>query len=65
MMTTIMDISLYPELQHFLNEDKKNLSRLEHWQWGLTFLLYIGRNKSHIPTNVLEVKPNVFYYGCF
>ena len=40
-----MDLSLYPALDHFLNEAGEP-TRLQHWQWGLSFLKYIGRNKS-------------------
>ena len=40
-----IDLSLYPELNCFLNESAEP-NRLQHWQWGLAFLHYIGRNKS-------------------
>lgn len=43
----LKDIELkdYPELNTFLNESSE-LDRLQHWRWGLSFLNYIGRNKS-------------------
>ena len=40
-----IDLSLYPELSNFLNQSAEP-NRLQHWQWGLSFLHYIGRNKS-------------------
>ncbi|ODS22407.1 integrase [Candidatus Endobugula sertula] len=40
-----IDLSLYPELNAFLTESAEP-NRLQHWQWGLNFLQYIGRNKS-------------------
>ncbi len=40
-----IDLSLYPELKTFLNEPSEP-HRLQHWQWGLEFIQYIGRNKS-------------------
>lgn len=40
-----IDLKLYPELDKFLNENAE-VNRLQHWQWGLMFLQYIGRNKS-------------------
>lgn len=43
----LKDIELndYLELNTFLNESSE-LDRLQHWRWGLSFLNYIGRNKS-------------------
>ena len=44
----LKDIQLndYPALTAFLNADHDQAWRLQHWQWGLAFLKYIGRNKS-------------------
>lgn len=40
-----IDLKHYPELSQFLNEVAEP-GRLQHWQWGLSFLAFIGRNKS-------------------
>lgn len=40
-----IELNDYPELNTFLNESSE-LDRLQHWRWGLSFLNYIGRNKS-------------------
>lgn len=40
-----MDLKFYPELNEFLKESLTP-NRLQHWQWGLQFLKYVGRNKS-------------------
>ena len=40
-----IDIKLYPELNTFLSEAAEP-NRLQHWQWGLDFLKFVGRNKS-------------------
>lgn len=44
----LKDIELkdYPELDAFLNNAEAPKWRIKHWQWGLAFLEYIGRNKS-------------------
>lgn len=44
----LKDITLedYPDLQAFLHAENAQAWRLQHWQWGLSFLKYIGRNKS-------------------
>ncbi|RYZ33180.1 MAG: site-specific integrase, partial [Sphingobacteriales bacterium] len=39
-----MKLEHYPDLKVFLESDQS--WRLQHWQWGSEFLLYIGRNKS-------------------
>lgn len=39
-----LDLSHYPDLKAFLGSGQP--WRQQHWQWGLDFLLYIGRNKS-------------------
>lgn len=39
-----LDLSHYPDLKEFLGSGQP--WRQQHWQWGLDFLLYIGRNKS-------------------
>jgi len=41
-----IDRKLYPELNHFLSEAATKPNRLQHWQWGLDFLKFVGRNKS-------------------
>jgi len=41
-----MRLSDYPSLEQFLNSPKAEPWRLQHWQWGLDFLKFIGRNKS-------------------
>jgi site-specific recombinase XerD len=39
-----LDINHYPDLNVFL--DTGQTWRRQHWQWGLDFLRYVGRNKS-------------------
>ena len=41
-----IELSDYPDLKAFLEADDAQPWRLQHWQWGLDFLKYIGRNKS-------------------
>jgi site-specific recombinase XerD len=41
---TELQLSDYPEVHSFL--DSGQLWRMQHWQWGLEFLRYVGRNKS-------------------
>lgn len=41
-----MHLSDYPELKQFLSDDDGNTNRMQHWKWGLEFLMYVGRNKS-------------------
>ena len=41
-----INLTAYPELEHFLRDDVDQPWRLQHWLWGLEFLKYIGRNKS-------------------
>ncbi len=45
-----MNLQFYPELYEFLDEPTKK-QRLQHWQWGLAFLKYVGRNKSEYTYN--------------
>lgn len=39
-----LDLSHYPDLKAFLSSGQD--WRRQHWQWGLDFLRYVGRNKS-------------------
>src|SRR5690606_20365139 len=41
-----MRLSDYPDLKAFLEAHDAQSWRFQHWQWGLDFLRYIGRNKS-------------------
>lgn len=41
-----MRLGDYPDLKAFLEADDAQTWRLQHWQWGLDFLKYVGRNKS-------------------
>ena len=39
-------LSDYPAVQTFLTEPDAPSWRLQHWQWAVDFLKYMGRNKS-------------------
>ncbi|MGS2716811.1 tyrosine-type recombinase/integrase [Eionea flava] len=63
----LKDIQLteYPFLFSFLNAADEQPWRMQHWQWGLSFLQYVGRNKSEHTYNRFRSETERFLLWLF